>query len=317
MRRSLVLGVNGQDGSYLAEAMLRRGYEVVGVGTSAQSRYVPASARYRYLVCDLRRPDDLAAHLQEIQPDYAFHFAAVHGAAGFQYEAVWRHMMAVNVGTLHLLLEHARVFQPDMRVLYANSRKIFPEPLKGVIDETTAARATCLYGIGKIAARDLILYYGVHHRVRGTNLILFNHESRRRSSEYFLPTIVRALRRSQQDPNHLTTVRTLDFMMDWSDAVELMDIVVDIAEKSDVPELILASGVTWHARAAVERLFKRQGLDIRKHVVESLAPSSSAPRFEVSLVRLAQEIARRPVRTLDDIVDDMTAELDIESVHSA
>src|SRR5262249_7836743 len=155
MQRSLVLGVNGQDGSYLAESLLRRGHHVTGIGRDPASRYTSASTRFRYVSCDLVRFEDLARLINEIEFDFAFHFAAIHGADGFRYEAVWRDMMAVNVNSLHVLLEHARLKRPGMRVIYAGSCKIFPPPLAGTIDEMTPARATCLYSIGKIAGRDL------------------------------------------------------------------------------------------------------------------------------------------------------------------
>src|ERR1039458_1592809 len=90
MTRSVILGVNGQDGSYLAEALLRRGHEVIGLGRDEVSRYVPVSPKFRYLQIDLRNADALARFVNEASPEQAFHFAAVHGAAGFEYEPAWR-----------------------------------------------------------------------------------------------------------------------------------------------------------------------------------------------------------------------------------
>src|ERR1039458_6921022 len=108
MTRSLILGVNGQDGSYLAETLLRRGHEVIGLGRDEASRYVPVSAKFRYLQIDLRNADALARFVSEAMPDQVFHFAAVHGAASFEYEPVWRDAVSVGVSALHVLLEHAR-----------------------------------------------------------------------------------------------------------------------------------------------------------------------------------------------------------------
>ncbi len=158
MPRSLVLGVNGQDGSYLAKTLLARGHEVVGVGRAPDSAYARPEPAFRYISADLRDTESFAGLIAEVAPDEAFHVAAIHGASGFSYEALWRDMMAVNVTTLHVLLEHARTAAPGMRIVYAGSSKIFPPPLSGVIDEESPVRATCLYGIGKIAARDLMTY---------------------------------------------------------------------------------------------------------------------------------------------------------------
>jgi GDPmannose 4,6-dehydratase len=308
MQRSLVLGVNGQDGSYLAESLLRRGHHVTGIGRDSASRYIAASTRFRYLSCDLLNWEHLAQVINEIDFDFVFHFAAVHGPDGFPYEGMWREMMAVNVSALHILLEHARLNRPHLRIIYAGSCKIFPPPFVGTIDETTPARASCLYSIGKIAGRDLICYYRSRHGISATNLVLFNHESPRRPEQYLLPTLARAICKCRLNPDHRITVKSLNFMVDWSDAAELMDLAADVAEQSDVQELVLASGTTWYGQAAAKRMFARYGLDIGRHVVEKERRLDRPPQFQVSLTRLERAIGKHPTKTIDNIVDSMIAE---------
>jgi GDPmannose 4,6-dehydratase len=305
---SLILGVNGQDGSYLAESLLRRGHEVVGVGRDSASRYVRGAPRFHYAQCDLRDLDALSAVVRDVQPSFAFHTAAVHGAAGFMYEPSWRDMMAVNVSALHVLLEFGRISNRDLRVVYAGSAKVFPGQLEGEIDETTPMRATCLYGIGKIASRDLLAHYRAAHGIRSTNLVLFNHESPRRRPEYFVPTIARTIARAKRDPAYCTQIKTLDFRVDWSSAAELMDIVAEIAVKSEAPQLVLGSGTTWHARAAIEQLFESYGLQAYNHIIEASPRSDPGPDFQVSLALLESATGRRPMRTIFEIVQEMVAD---------
>jgi len=308
MSRALVLGANGQDGSYLIEALLRRGHEVVGVGRDPTSRYVPDQAGFTYRGINLADDEMLVDLLGSTRPDHAYHFAAVHGAtgAGFAYEADWREMMRVNVLALHALLEHARTQNAAMRVIYAGSAKIFPAPLVGDIDETTRARATCLYVIGKLASRDLLTQYRRDHGVKGTNLILFNHDSARRSAQYLLPTLARAIARGKRNPSHRVAIKTLDFRIDWGAADEFMDLVAEIGTTSDVAELVMASGNTVHARPLIEDLFARHGLDAARHLIEELPPHDPGPDFRVRLDRL-ETVARRPVKTVFDVVDDILA----------
>jgi GDPmannose 4,6-dehydratase len=307
MPRSLILGVNGQDGSYLAETLLARGHEVVGLGRDASSRYVGPTPRYRYISADLREMDQFARVVNEVAPDHAFHMAAVHGAAGFAYEALWRDMMAVNVLSLHVLLEHARAAAPDLRIVYASSSKIFAQPLSGAVDEESAVQATCLYGIGKVAAGDLMTYYRAAHSVSATNIILFHHESPRRDPEYLLPTLARAIAAAKLDPGHQTTIRTLDFWIDWGAADEFMEIAADIAENTNEPELVLASGKTWHGREAAKHLFALHGLDSERHLIETLEPGDPGPEFRVSLERLRQAVGRTPQKDIGQIVKEMIA----------
>ena len=308
---SLVLGVNGQDGSYLAEALLARGHYVVGVGRDAASRYIPPSDKFKYVQLDVRDKHALERLLKSLPLDYVFHFAVLHGPSDFSYEPVWDDMIEVNVLSLHTLLEHARTAAPLLRVVYAGSRKIFPEPLSGVIDEATPTRATCLYSIGKTAARDLILHYVKHHRVRATNVILFHHESCRRQPQYLFPTIVRGILAAKDDPAERAKVRTLDFWIDWGAADEFMDIVADIAERTDEPELVLASGQTWYARAAAERLFERYGLDAAQSLEEMNPTSSPGEAFHVQLERLERSIGRKPQKHIEEIADSIIRKFEL------
>lgn len=303
MPTALVLGVNGQDGSFLAETLLRRGYTVIGAARDAASRHVAAAPGFVYERLDLQDLAALDRLLANRAPDVVFHAAAVHGSAGFSYEPVWAAMAAVNTVSLHTVLEHARTRHPALRVVYANSAKIFPAPLAGRLDEATPYRATCLYSIGKIASLDLIRHYRERHGIAAGNLILFNHESRRRPATYFLPRIAEAVDRALADPSFRLEVETLDFRADWSSAAELMDIAVDIAEKAAGEDFVLASGTSWTGRAAVDAIFAHHGLDRTRHVVERQPQRDPGPEFTVALDRLADRVGRRPLASLTDIVD--------------
>jgi GDPmannose 4,6-dehydratase len=198
-----------------------------------------------------------------------------------------------------------------MRIVYAGSSKIFPSPLAGTVNEDYERRATCPYSIGKIAARDLLMHYHGLHAVRATNLILFNHESPRRPAEYMLPTLARTLSSAKSDPHYRISVKSLDFRVDWGAADEFMEIVSDIAERTDEPEFVLASGTTWHGRAAAEHLFAVHGLDASRHIHETLEHADPGPEFQVSLDRLSAAIGRRPQKDIEQIVNEMIADLSV------
>ncbi|MGH8584319.1 MAG: GDP-mannose 4,6-dehydratase [Gammaproteobacteria bacterium] len=308
MAIALVLGVNGQDGSYLAEEMLDRGHDVIGLGRQAESRYVIPSRSFRYQMIDLTQDAALEAVLDTCRPDVCFHFAAIHGPAGFAYEGIWRQMMRVNVLSLHTLLEFARVRRPRMGIVYAGSAKIYPSPWCGLINETTPYCASCLYSIGKIASLDLIRQYVKTHEVAASNLVLFNHESARRGPPYLLPTLADAVVRARIDPSYTTAVKTLNFYADWCSASEVASIAVDVGMSRARGNFVVASGHTWFARDAIEAIFRRYGLDHQSHIRESLPPSYPGPAFRVSVRRLQHAVGRRPNRELLDIMDEMVAE---------
>ena len=316
MPRSLILGVDGQDGSYLAESLLRRGHAVTGIGRGRAGRFVEPSAAFLYRTCDLRDSEELANLVGECDPDFAFHCAAVHGPAGFQYEPVWRDALAVNTGALHVLLERARTARRELRVIYFGSAKMYSAPLAGTIDESTAVRASCLYGITKIASRDMLAYYRRQHNVNATNLVFFTHDSPRRPASFFMPKIARTIAAARASDRHQERFATLDFRNDWSDAIELMEIVADIAETSSAPELLIASGTTWHGREAAAHLFARYGLDASRHIIED-SQGDAGPDFRVCLDKLEAGIGRRPQRTIVDLVASLMAGIETQTAGSA
>lgn len=308
MAIALVLGVNGQDGSYLAEELLVRGHNVIGLGRQTESRYVLPSRFFTYQMVDLAQDSALDAVLDTYRPDVCFHFAAIHGAASFAYERLWRQMMQVNVLSLYTLLEFARVRLPGMGIVYAGSAKIFPSPWCGLLDETTPYRPTCLYSIGKIASLELIRQYVATHGVTASNLVLFNHESARRHPSYLLPILADTIVRARFDPSYTIAVKTLHFYADWCSASEVASIAVDVGMSRESGNFVVASGRTWFARDAAEAIFRRYGLDHRVHIRELLPPSEPGPGFRASVTRLEHVVGRRPSKGLLDIMDAMVVE---------
>ena len=326
MTRCLVLGAGGQDGSYLAEHLARRGHEVVGVGRSAgPGPFAPVNSAtggnspvpvnspvgaYRYRCLDVGDGPALHALLEQEAPDRVFHFAAVHGAAGFSYEPVWGQALAVNTGALHTVLEYARQSGRPVGVVYASSSKVLGAPLRGTLNEDSPRRATCLYTITKLAAEELLRQYRARHGVAGSILTLFNHESPRRSQDFLFSRLARELARCLADPAHVFTVRTLDFYCDWGAAEEYMDLVCELAERAPGEDVLLASGVTWHGREFVRELFARYGLDAKAHVREAEPVSTPAAEFfQADITRLERLVGSGPRLSAHSVLEAMIAEL--------
>ena len=305
--RTLVLGANGQDGVYLCESLLRRGHDVVGVGRDAQP-LVAGHKRFSYHALDLEQTEELARYVANLRPDVAYHFAAINGATGdgFGYESAWSAMMRVNVLALHALLETARARLPDMRIFYAGSSKIFPSPWIGEMNETTPARPTCLYSIGKLAARDLMSQYRRDHGVKGTYLIFFNHDSPRRPVQFLLAKMARAIAMAKKNPDFTVQVRTLEFWIDWGSAEEFTNIVADLGEAAYAPELVVGSGVTVYARDVIHAAFVRHGLDPAHHIVEELPAVPRGPSYTVAIDRL-KALVSGPKTPVAELIDRMVA----------
>lgn len=306
-RRALVLGCNGQDGGFLVEHLVRRGYEVSGVSRQECPRY--NAGNFSHVALDLRRTDALRDLLNERHPQLIFHVAAVHGEAGSRYEAIWQDMLAVNVGATHVCLEYLRTQCPQGGLLYAGSGKIYGPNYPRLISEQSRSGSSCLYTVAKNASRDLIACYRRDHGIRASVLHLFNHELERRAAGFFMPMLVGALDRALSGSNSRTDVETLQFHCDWGSAEEYMDIAVDVAERAFGNDMIVATGRTWWAADLANAVFARHGLDYRRHLSERAAAGEGARPYRVSIERLRSLIHRVPKLSALDVCGRMLAAL--------
>jgi GDPmannose 4,6-dehydratase len=308
MPYALVIGVNGQDGSYLAEHLASQGWPVVGVGRQAQPAF-PPGGNFKYVQTDLRAPAALDAVLTEYRPSRIYHLAAVHGASGFQYEDKFDAALAVNSGTVHSCLEHVRLRDPGARLLYASSLKVFGDATPPLVNEDLQRRSECLYSITKNAAVDLINYYRRHHNARASVLYLSNHESPRRPAQFFFPRVVEALAHALTKSRQMTQLKSLDFACDWGSAREFMEIGAQVLERPQNEDFLVATGRTWTGFEFVQTLFDNAGSDWQKSIaVESPPGSVAVPKYKLDISRLSAALGHPPRETAIDVARWMLRE---------
>jgi GDPmannose 4,6-dehydratase len=302
-RHACVLGVNGQDGSYLAEHLLAEGWRVTGIGRQPSSRFVRAQTGFAYRQLDLGQDQPaLLVALRDARPARIFHFAAVHGPSGFFYEPAWQEALAVNTGSVHTCLEYIRNEDREARLFYASSSKAFGEPLPERINESTPLVSSCLYSITKNAAVSLIREYRARHGIRATVAFFFNHDSPRRPNEYFLPRVVEQLARAVTNKEPAPALSTLDFAFDGGSSAEYARFAHRLLELDANDDYIVATGRTFTGREFVESLFGRAGLDWRNHVPLQSPPGSrpiAVHRAEVA--RLSAAVGSAPAMTALDV----------------
>ncbi|MGE0332008.1 MAG: GDP-mannose 4,6-dehydratase [Ramlibacter sp.] len=299
-RTALVVGVNGQDGSYLAERLAHNQWRVVGMGRQGQARAGLAARLAQYCPLDLTDTAALQRALHELRPDAIFFAAAVHGAAGFDYESVWLGAHQVNTLALHAALEHARTQAGrgggKVQVLYFGSAKMFGDLAGRTIDESTPRVSSCIYSITKNAGADLVQYYRATHGVDAGVVWLFNHESERRPPQFFAMQVVQALAQSLQDKRHAVTLNTLDFWCDWGHAQEYMTLVADHCDALRGHDVVLATGHTVWAADVVTELFALHGLAAADHFRTTAPPREKqlATQWRADTTRLVQLAGQRP-----------------------
>jgi len=303
----LVLGVNGQDGSYLADHLLSRGYLVIGVGRQTKSKWVSDHPNFSYISVNLEDIDQFEFLMRDIRPDLVYHFAATHGSAGFEYENYWKDAHHVNTMVTHAILEYARKRSGSAcKLIYASSTKAFSPRGKDQISESSDRQSTCIYSITKNAATDLIFYYRKNHKINSSVIWLANHESPRRNDSFFIPRVVSILASSLANGSHQETVHDLDFWCDWGDASEYMSIVIDIAEKAIGNDFVLATGEAKWAADFVNNLFLKYGLTASNHIIPSHKSNAAKDSWiSIDVSYLKNIIGRYPSHDLYQVCEEI------------
>ena len=292
--------------------LLAQGDTVLGLGLQEKSRHVPPQERFAYAPIDLRDKESLSATLINFNPTQAYHLAAVHGAAGFPYEAVWCDAVDVNLRALHVVLEYARIQNSKLRIAYASSSKVFGTPLIGCIGQHTARRSDCLYSITKNSAEDLLAHYRREHGIFGAVAYLFNHESERRGEQYFIPTLMGILSNALKDRAYQNSLQTLDFYCDWGSAREYMRWFKGLLDLDYPKNLIFATTTVRYGRDFVAQLFDRYGLDSEFHVIEKDMSRQSKP-FTVSIDETTAALGVTPEIDIFTVCDEILTSISEKS----
>lgn len=302
MITAMVLGANGQDGSFLCERLAVAGRRVIGVGRQPNFRYQRPTGEFCYTAADIGDSHAIDGILDEHAPDEVYHVAAIHGHAGCILDERFGEACDVNVKSLHRVLEHSRRRSGRCRVFYASSAKVLGS-LSGRVTLNQSRRGRCLYGMTKNMAGDLAAHYRRSHGVETTIAIMFHHESIRRPAGFFIPTVCGILAAAMKDDCYRGQVATLSFCCDWSSARDFMDLAVMSIDRGMAGEVLFASGRTYDARPFVRSLFDRHGLDVDAHLVTST--DHPYERYEVDISETIERLGHQPRETIYDVCDEI------------
>lgn len=258
-----VIGCNGQDGSYIVEKLVSLGFDVVGLGRSPIPSSNIESQHFTYIPGDANNQNTIDTILKKYSPKRIIHAAAIHGSSGFDYESKWKELIELNLGVISTLMEYSRRVT-DSHVTYLSSSKTL-DFHDGEINEQTKRKSSCPYSIIKNASTDIINYYRNRWQISASVLWLFNHESSRRSVNYFLPKLASAIANSTKSKDYRCDFTAFDFFADWSCADYISEAIVNSSYKGFNEDFVLASGQTWHAANLAFLAFQEFGLDVYEH----------------------------------------------------
>jgi GDPmannose 4,6-dehydratase len=266
-RRALVTGVSGQDGSYLAELLLERGREVVGVvrelGEPAPNLDGVIDA-IALVEGDLADPDGLARVVAQVRPDELFHLAAPTFVPA-SWEDPRRYLDEI-AGATATLLAAAVAADPAPRVYVATSSEIFGDAGESPQHEESPMRPWSPYGVAKLAAHRLVGAFRARHGLHASSGITYNHESPRRPEAFLPRKVSRAAAAISLGLQDEVALGSLDAVRDWSAAQDVVRGALLAVEHDEPGDYVFASGTGHTVQDLVQAAFARVGLDWERHV---------------------------------------------------
>ena len=266
--RAIVTGIAGQDGSYLAELLLDRGYEVVGiVRTSPGDHYANLDAvrdRVELVQANLLDRDALSRVLREHAPREIYNFASPSFVPiSWEQPVVTAEFAAVGVTSL---LEAVRAVDPTVRVYQASSSEIFGEPSEVPQTESTPLSPVTPYGVAKAYGHFIVRSYRRRYGLHASCGILYNHESPRRPVDFLPSKVAHAAAAISLGLESELPLGDLAAQRDWGYAGDYVEAMWLMLQQDEPEDYVIATGVLHTVEQLVELAFARVGLEWRDHV---------------------------------------------------
>jgi GDPmannose 4,6-dehydratase len=290
--RALITGVTGQDGSYLAELLLSKGYEVVGVvrRTSHHSyeRIEHLLERIQVVAADLLDQHSLTVVLQETRPDEVYNLAAQsYVPTSWTQPVLTGEFTALGVTRI---LEAIRLAHPQAKFYQASSSEMFGRVTETPQRETTPFYPRSPYGVAKVYGHWITVNYRESYNLYAVSGILFNHESPRRGIEFVTRKVTDGVARIKLGLAKEIPLGNLDARRDWGYAGDYVEAMWRMLQQPTPQDYVVGTGQTHSVRDLVEAAFGHVGLEWRKYV-------KSDPRYmrpaEVDLLQADPTKAKR------------------------
>lgn len=277
-KKALITGVYGQDGSYLAEILAGKGYEVHGVekeplsenAAKIKAHLVAKRVFVNLHKCDLNKSEDVNSLLKEMKPDECYHLAATHYSSSTnenERDRVSSILYKNNVISALNIIHAIKTFSKTTRLVLAGSCLMFDDVPQSPQNELMPFATTSIYGLSKIAASNLASLYRKAYNLHLSTAILYNHESPRRLDSFVTKKIAQNVVKIQKGEIKTFTLANLDSCKDWGYARDYAFGMWLMAQQKNPDDYILSTGKGHTVEEFVDQAFKTAGIcDWKKHV---------------------------------------------------
>jgi GDPmannose 4,6-dehydratase len=313
MRKALITGITGQDGSYLAEFLLAKGYEVHGIVRRVALEHPQSRMwRIRHLL------DQLHIHsasmesyasifniISDLKPDECYHLAA-QSYVSYSFEDEFS-TINTNLNGTHYVLSAIKRQAPDCRFYFAASSEMFGKVKETPQNEDTPFHPRSPYGISKVAGFDLTRNYREGYGLFALSGILFNHESPRRGAEFVTRKISSAAARIKLGIDNEIRLGNLNAMRDWGHARDYVRAMWLMLQQDEPNDYVISTGMSHSVGEFVQEAFKYVGLDYGDYLVidENLYRPSEVKLLRGDASKAANDLRWSPAVPFEEIIHEM------------
>ncbi|MBT4207830.1 GDP-mannose 4,6-dehydratase, partial [Candidatus Woesearchaeota archaeon] len=272
MKKALITGINGQDGSYLSELLLEKGYEVWGLlkrNSVAENQTARLDGVFKKINLEYADMLDLASLnrvLEQVRPDEIYNLAAQsHVRISFDQPIYTTQVVAI--GTLNIL-ESMKLLCPNSRYYQASSSEMFGNSFDddGFQRETTSMNPTSPYGCAKVYGYNITRNYRHSYNLFASNGILFNHESPRRGSNFVTNKVAKEAVRIKYGLTDKLLLGNLDATRDWGHAKDYVKCMWLMLQHDTPDDFVCSTGISHSVRELCEHVFGKLDLDYKDYV---------------------------------------------------
>ena len=272
MKIALITGINGQDGSYLAEFLLEKGYEVHGtlkrnsVAENQTSRLTSVYDKVKLHYADLTDLSSLINVIQKVLPDEIYNLAAQsHVRISFDQPLYTANV--TGIGTLNML-EAVKSIKPEAKIYQASSSEMFGNSIDsdGFQRETTPMNPVSPYGCAKVFSYNICRNYRNSYGMFISNGILFNHESPRRGTNFVTNKVCKEAVKIKLGLSNELKLGNLEATRDWGHAKDYVKVMWEILQLDNPDDFVCATGISHTVQELCEYVFKKLDLDWELYV---------------------------------------------------
>ncbi len=314
-QRALITGITGQDGSYLSELLLQKGYEVHGIVRRVAledpehrlGRLHAALSRIHLHAASLESYASVHQVVEKVRPAECYHLAA-QSFVSYSFDDEFS-TLNTNINGTHYLLSAVRHLAPQCRFYFAGSSEMFGHADEVPQNERTRFHPRSSYGISKVAGFELTRNYREAFHLHASSGILFNHESPRRGYEFVTRKITSAVARIKAGRSNELRLGNLEAQRDWGHAREYVEAMWLMLQQPAPGDYVVATGETHTVREFVELAFATAGLDYRDFVRtdDTLFRPAEVNILQGDAAKARRVLGWEPRIRFQELVREMTA----------